>query len=260
MRGSAFVAHAVPQAGFAGAAGASLLGISTFAGLGVFALVSALAIGLLGKRGRHDAMTALTLVFMLGLGALFLSWSHEYASEIYALLFGEVLGVSTNQVLVTAVLGVVTVSAVTALFRPLLLASVMPEVAEARGIKRLGIELAFLVIVAVATTMSVPVVGALLMFSLMVGAPGAARALSADPFGALALSVGISVVIVWVAIAASYETEWPIGFFVGVLGAVFYVAARAYAARHQSRLGRPALGGGTGGLGRPATKMNAAGT
>ena len=114
MRGSAFVAHAVPQAGFAGAAGASLLGISTFAGLGVFALVSALAIGLLGKRGRHDAMTALTLVFMLGLGALFLSWSHENASEIYALLFGEVLGVSTNQVLVTAVLGVVAVSAVTA--------------------------------------------------------------------------------------------------------------------------------------------------
>ena len=78
LRGSAFVAHAVPQAGFAGAAGASLIGVSTFLGLGTFAVISALSIGLLGKRGRHDAMTALTLVFMLGLGALFLSWSEQY--------------------------------------------------------------------------------------------------------------------------------------------------------------------------------------
>jgi zinc/manganese transport system permease protein len=243
LRGSAFVAHAVPQAGFAGAAGASLVGVSTFAGLGVFAVASALAIGVLGKRGRHDAMTALALVFMLGLGALFLSWSSEYASEIYALLFGEVLGVSTNQVLVTAVLGIVSVAAVAALFRPLLLASVMPEVAEARGVRGQRIEMCFLVVVALATTMSVPVVGALLMFSLIVGAPGAAQALSGKPFGALALSVAISVAIVWVAIAASYATDWPIGFFVGVLGAAFYVAARALAGWRRSRVGRAVSAG-----------------
>ncbi|MGA2527783.1 MAG: metal ABC transporter permease [Acidimicrobiales bacterium] len=258
MRGSSFVAHAVPQAGFAGAAGASLVGISTFAGLGVFAVASALAIGLLGRRGRHDAMTALTLVFMLGLGALFLSWSNEYASEIFALLFGEVLGVSTNEVLITAVLGAASVAAVVVLYRPLLLASVVPEVAEARGVRTRRMELCFLVVVAAATTTSVPVVGALLMFSLMVGAPGAARVLSGNPFGALFLSVGISLVIVWVAIAASYETEWPIGFFVGVLGAAFYVAARVYAAWPQSRAGRRAPGSEAGSLARQATKMSSA--
>jgi len=91
LRGSAFVVTR-SQAGFAGAAGASLIGVSTLAGLGTFAVISALSIGFLGKRGRHDAVTALALVFMLGLGALFLSWSEEYASAIYALLFGEVLG------------------------------------------------------------------------------------------------------------------------------------------------------------------------
>src|ERR1700678_3034589 len=96
LRGSAFVAHAIPNGSFAGAAGASLLSISTLIGLGVFSIAGALSIGLLGRRGRHDVATALTLVFMLGLGALFLSFSSEYAPEIYSLLFGEILGISPN--------------------------------------------------------------------------------------------------------------------------------------------------------------------
>ena len=248
LRGSAFVAHAVPQAGFAGAAGAALIGVSTLAGLGTFAVISALSIGLLGKRGRHDAVTALTLVFMLGLGALFLSWSEEYASAIYALLFGEVLGVSSNQVLATAVLGVVCILAVVTLYRPLLLSSVMPEVAEARGVSTQQMELCFLVVVALVTTMSVPVVGALLMFSLMIGAPGTARSFTDKPLAALSLSVGFAVTIVWIAIAASYETDWPVGFFVGVLGAVFFVAGRGWVAWQRSGAlrrnngGRPATG------------------
>lgn len=230
LRGSAFVAHAVPQAGFAGAAGASLIGVSTLAGLGTFAVISALSIGFLGRRGRHDAVTALALVFMLGLGALFLSWSDQYASAIYALLFGEVLGVANNQVLATGVLGAVCILAVVTLYRPLLLSSVMPEVAQARGVRTQRMELCFLVVVALVTTMSVPVVGALLMFSLMIGAPGTARSFTDRPLAALSLSVGLAVTIVWIAIAASYETDWPVGFFVGVLGAVFFVAGRAWMA------------------------------
>jgi zinc/manganese transport system permease protein len=153
-------------------------------------------------------------------------------------LFGEVLGVSSNQVLVTAALALGCVSAVAVLFRPLFLSSVMPEVARARGVRTQTMELCFLVIVALATTMSVPVVGALLMFSLMVGAPGAARVLTSRPLAALGVSVAFSVMIVWIAIAASYETEWPIGFFVGVLGAVFFVAARALASRRHLGLER----------------------
>ncbi|MBV8219002.1 MAG: metal ABC transporter permease, partial [Solirubrobacterales bacterium] len=78
LRGSAFVAHAIPNGAFAGAAGAVLIGADTIVGLGVFSLLGALVIGVLGRRGRRDAVTALVLVMMLGLGGLFLSLSSEY--------------------------------------------------------------------------------------------------------------------------------------------------------------------------------------
>src|SRR5271163_2660893 len=104
LRGSAFVAHAVPSGSFAGAAAASLVGVSTLVGLGVFSLLGALGIGWLGRRGRHDVATALALVTMLALGALFLSFSAEYAPAIYSLLFGEVLGVSSPELVPTTAL------------------------------------------------------------------------------------------------------------------------------------------------------------
>ena len=133
LRGSSFVADAVPQGAFAGAAGASLIGVSTLVGLGVFALIGALGIGWLGRRSRQDVATALALVVMLGLGALFLSLSVEYAPEIYSLLFGEVLGVSTSEVAPVAAIGAVCVAAIIVMYRPLMLSSVLPEVGEARG-------------------------------------------------------------------------------------------------------------------------------
>jgi zinc/manganese transport system permease protein len=229
MRGSSFVAHAVPQSAFAGAAGASLLGISTLYGLGAFALIAALAIGWLGRRGRHDVVTALAVVTMLGLGSLFLSWSTEYAPEIYSLLFGEVLGVSGNEVGVTLILGVAAVAAVAVLYRPLLLSSVAPDIAEAVGVRTFRIELAFLVLVALTATMAVPVVGALLMFALTVGPAAAARSFVASPGPAIGLSVAIALGTVWASIAASYQTNWPVGFFVGTIAAAVFVLGRCWA-------------------------------
>ena len=238
LRGAAFTAHAVPNAAFAGAAGASLLGIDTLLGLGVFSLGGALLIGRLSRRGRHDAVTALTVALLLGLGALFLSWSTEYAPEIYSLLFGEVLGVSTSEVAPVAVLSIVCVAAIIVLYRPLVLASVLPELAEARGIRGYRMEMCFLVVVALATSMSLPVVGALLIFSLMVGPPAAARSFTSRPLLAMALSVIIALATVWTAIAASYVSNWPVGFFVGALGAVSYGTGRGWAAWHRTRAGR----------------------
>ncbi len=238
LRGAAFVADAVPQGAFAGAAGASLLGVSTLAGLGVFALAGALLIGWLSRRGRSDVATALTLVMLLGLGALFLSFTTEYAPEIFALLFGEILGVSPGEVVPVAVGGAACVLAVGVIFRPLLLNSLLPELGTARGIRAGRIDLAFLVIVALATSLTLPVVGALLIFSLMTGPPAAARSLTARPLLALAASAGICVVVVWAALAASYTTNWPVGFFVGVLGAACYAAGRGWSALRGSRAQR----------------------
>jgi zinc/manganese transport system permease protein len=236
MRGSAFVADAVPQGAFAGAAGASLIGVSTLVGLSVFALAGALGIGWLGRRGRHDVATALTLVLMLGLGALFLSFTTQYSAEIFALLFGEILGVSSSEILPVAVLGLVCIAAIAVMYRPLLLSSLAPESGEARGVRAARMELLFLIVVAIATAMTLPVVGALLIFSLMIGPPAAARALTSSPPRAMALSVVIAVALAWAAIAASYETNWPVGFFVGVGGAVCYAAGRGWAAWAGARL------------------------
>jgi zinc/manganese transport system permease protein len=238
LRGSAFVAHAVPNGSFAGAAGANLIGISTLVGLGVFALAGALGIGLLGRRGRHDVATALALVVMLGLGALFLSFSSQYAPEVYSLLFGEVLGVSANEIAPTAGLAVACVAAVALLYRPLLLSSVLAEVGEAQGVSGFAMELCFLVVVALASTLTVPVVGTLLIFSLMIGAPAAARCLTDRPLSAIALSVAIALAIVWAAIAASYTTDYPVGFFVGVASAGVYGLARVWAAWREHRSAR----------------------
>ncbi len=229
LRGSAFVAHAIPNGSFAGAAGASLLGINTLVGLGAFSLLGAMSIGVLGRRGRHDVVTALALVMMLGLGALFLSFSAQYAPEVESLLFGEVLGISANQVAPTAALAVVCVAAIIALYRPLMLSSVLAEVGEARGVSAFAMELCFLAVVALAATMTVPVVGTLLIFSLLIGAPAAARSFTDRPLVAMVLSVAIALVSVWSAIAASYETNYPVGFFVGSAGAVAYALGRIWA-------------------------------
>jgi zinc/manganese transport system permease protein len=240
LRGSAFVADALPTGAFAGAAGASLIGVNTLFGLGAFSLLGALAIGWLGRRGRHDVAVALVLVAMLGLGALFLSFTTEYADEIYSLLFGEVLGIAVNEVAPVAAVSAVCIVAIMVMYRPLLLSTTMPEVGEARGVRAYRVEMAFLVVVALATSVAVPVVGALLIFSLMIGPPAAARAVTSRPFFALVLSAVIAVGTVWVAIAVSYQTNWPIGFFVGAIGAACYAAGRGWVALRSALPRRPA--------------------
>jgi len=240
LRGSAFVADALPTGAFAGAAGASLIGVNTLLGLGVFSLLGALGIGWLGRRGRHDVAVALALVVMLGLGSLFLSFSVEYAPEIYSLLFGEVLGISVNEIAPVAVLGAVCVVAILVMYRPLMLSSVMPELGEARGVRAYRIEMCFLVVLALATSMALPVVGALLIFSLMIGPPAAARSLTDRPLVAMGLSVVIALGTVWAAIAVSYHTNWPVGFFVGTIAAVCYAAGRGWTALRRSRMTRSA--------------------
>jgi zinc/manganese transport system permease protein len=244
LRGAAFPAHAIPNSAFAGAAAANVFGFSALLGLAGFAAASALGIATLGRRGRQDAVTALALVLGLAIGAIFLGRSGEYEPQLYALLFGEVLGVSTTELLPVVLLAVACIIAVAVLYRPLLLSSALPDVAEARGVSTYRIELAFLLVLAAATALTVPVVGALLIFSLMIGPPAAARSFTDRPPVAIAASVGIALMTVWVAIACSYQTNWPIGFFVGAIAAFDFGVGRVWATWRRSRTARSLVSGG----------------
>jgi zinc/manganese transport system permease protein len=230
----------LPLGTFPGAAAANLFGFNDLFGLIAFSGLGALGISQLGRRGRHDVATALCLVTLLGLGTLFLSMTREYSPQVYALLFGEVLGVSAAQILPVAILGALSVGLILLMFRPLLLNSMSPDLGEAHGIPNASIELCFLTVLALATAMALPVVGALLVFSLMVGPAAAARTLTDRPVLAIMVSVGLSLLTVWISIVLSYLSDWPVGFFVGVTGAILYGAGRLrafssprYSARHR---------------------------
>jgi zinc/manganese transport system permease protein len=226
LRGATFAAHALPLGTFPGAAFAGLLGIDPVYGLAVFAAVGVAGILELSRAQRGDVATALTLIFLLGLGTLFLSLSSQYANGVYALLFGEILGVANAAILPVAVISVIVMAGIAVFFRPLLLTAVSPELGAACGVSPRRAELVFLGLIALATVSALPVVGALLVFSLMVGPPSLARSLSNVPVLALCLSAAIALAMVWGAIALSYVTNYPIGFFVGTLAAVSYAVGR----------------------------------
>lgn len=228
MRGAAFAAHAIPNGAFAGAAGANLIGVNPLFGLVTFALVAAFGIGATSRRTKSDVVTALALVMMLALGAAFLATSTEYEPAVNALLFGEILGVSSSEILPVILLAVVCGLGLAVLYRPLLYSSISPELSTARGVNVAVIDTLFLVVVALASALAVPVVGALLTFSLTIGPPAAARLVSDRPNRALLLSVGFSLLTLWAAIASSYLSNLPIGFFVGTLSALVYLVARAW--------------------------------
>lgn len=224
--GASFAAHALPLSAFPGAAAAALFGVNELLGIVVFAALGVAGIGTLGRRGRPEVATALTLVMLLGLGTLFLSMTRAYSQQVYALLFGQVLGIGNNDVIAVAAVSLLAVTAIGLSFRPLMLSAVSPDLADARGLASGGIDLWFLAILALAASVALPVVGALMVFSLMVGPASAARNLAARPETALCLSVAIAVATVWAAVALAYVTDWPVGFFVGVLGALAYATGR----------------------------------
>ena len=241
IRGASFAAHTLPLSAFPGAAAASLLGVDPLVGLLAFSCLAVIGISQLARLGRSDLATALSLVMLLGLGALFLSRTREYFQSVFALLFGEILGISDAQIRLVAILSVVCLGLVALLFRPLLLSSVSEDLCEARGVSRAWMEIAFLGVVGIATSLALPVVGALLVFSLMGGPASAARSFIARPLGAMLLSSVLACLTVWLAIAASYLTDLPIGFFVGGLSAGAYGAGRIWARRTSSSRSATAL-------------------
>jgi zinc/manganese transport system permease protein len=187
--------------------------------------------GVLGKRLRgRDVVIGLVMAASLGLGYLFISLYTGNAQNAYSILFGQIFGITTGAVLITIGTSVIVLAVLTAIFRPLLFASLDEEVAQARGIRVGAIAIGFMLLMALAVSEAVQVSGVLLIFALLV-APGAiAERVARRPGAALAVSGGLAVLITWISLALSYYTPYPVSFYVTSLAFVGYLAARGWTA------------------------------
>ena len=229
LRGSAFAAHALSHIGFAGATGAVVLGVSPLIGLLIFTGGAGAAMGALGGRRLRgqDVTIGIVLAWALGLGVLFLSLYTGNASAAITILFGEILGISTRDVLVTAVAAGITLMALGFLYRPLLFASIDEEVAEAKGVPVQALSIIFMLVLAVAVSEAVQVVGVLLIFSLIVTPAAIAERLVSRPIQALLLSAALALAFTWVGLAIAYYLPYPVSFFITSAAFGAYLAVRA---------------------------------
>lgn len=226
LRGQTFAGHALSHIGFAGATGAALIGVSPLGGLIVFVVAAGTAIGLLGERvSGRDVTIGMVLSVSLGFGLLFLSLTTGHATAATTLLFGNVLAVTPSMLATLAILGVVTLAALGWISRPLVFATLQPELAEAKGVSARAIGTLFLALVALATAQSIQIVGVLLVFTLMVGPPAAAQLLTRRLGFGVALSAVLALAQAWLGIAIAFYTDWPTSFWITALSALVYAGA-----------------------------------
>jgi len=227
LRRSSFAAHAFAEIGFAGAAGAVLLGVNPIFGLLLFSTVSGTGIATLGKRAsERDVEIGSVLAFMLGLGVLFISLYTGYATEAYSILFGEILGISASSVLITLAVSAAIMAVAFFAYRPLLFASLDEDVAEAKGMRMTMLGVLFMVLLAAAVSIAVQVVGVLLIFSLMVTPAAIATRLTRKPMRAVALSVAIALLATWSGLIIAFYEPYPVSFFITAIVFAAYALVR----------------------------------
>ena len=243
LRGQTFAGHALGHVGFAGATGAVLIGVASVWGLVGFTVAAGIGMGMMGERvSDRDVAIGVVLALALGFGLLFLHYYTAFAAQATALLFGNVLAVDRSTIATLIGLSVITLCALAAIMRPLIFASLQPELAEAKGVPLRFVSTAFLAIVALAVSESAQIVGILLVFSLMVGPPATAQRLVTGLWSGMALSAGLALAEAWVGIAVAYQTDWPVSFCIAALSAFAYFLTRGRWWPRRSRVTAGLLG------------------
>ena len=215
VRNTAFAAHALAHIGFPGATGAVLLGVPVTVGLGVFCIGGALVIGALGKKAdEREIATGTVLAAATGLGLFFSSLATKSSSTVTNVLFGNLLAVTHEQLIVFAILVAVLAVTIAAIFRPLLFASVNAEVAEAKGVPVRALSMVFMALLGLAITMAVQAVGTLLLFALVVTPAATAIMLTARPVVAMLVSTVLCLLAVWAGLVLSSIFDLPPSFVV----------------------------------------------
>jgi len=256
LRRQAFASHTLALVGFPGAAGATWLGVSAIWGyygfcVGAALLIAALPHGAAAGRSEESAGIGIIQAFALACGFLFVSLYRGFLNGVNALLFGSFLGITDAQVVVLLVVGAIALAALVVVGRPLLFASVDPDVAGARGLPVRALSVLFLVLLGLTVAAVSQVTGTLLVFALLVMPAATAQALTARPALSLGLSVGLAVAVTWAALTASYYSPYPIGFWVTSFAFAAYVAA---AAAPRVLLARPARSARSARPARPARR------
>ena len=226
LRGQTFASHALAHVGFTGATGAVLVGIAPLWGMVVLTVAAGIGIGALGEKiERRDVAIGMVLALALGLGLLFLHFFTAFATQATAILFGNVLAVDSATLWILLGLAVASLAALAIISRPLIFASLQPELAEAKGVSLRLFSVLFLAIVAVATAECAQIVGVLLVFTLMIGPAAASQALTTRLEAGLLLSCLLALFESWAGITLSFYTDWPSSFWITFLSVSIYLAA-----------------------------------
>ncbi|KAA2266568.1 metal ABC transporter permease [Solihabitans fulvus] len=218
LRRQSFAGHTLAVVGFPGAAGATLLGVAATFGYFAFCVAAALVIAALpfgaGGHGQESAVTGTVQAFALACGFLFVALYKGFLSGMNTMLFGSFLGVTTTQVVVLLVIAAAALAVLTLIGRPLLFASIDPDVAAARGVPVRALSVVFLVLLGCAAAEASQITGTLLVFALLVMPAATAQALTANPRWSLPLTIVIGLAATWLGLGVSYYTSGPLGFYV----------------------------------------------
>jgi zinc/manganese transport system permease protein len=234
-RGMSFAVHGTAELSFTGGAAALLAGVGVEFGAVAGAVVAAVVFGLLGLRQRErDSVIGVVLAFGLGLGVLMLALYPGRASNKFGLLTGSIVAVDTTNLTVLAVVAAIVIGALAVLYRPLLFASTDPDVAIARGVPVRMLSLVFAVMIGLTTALVVPIVGAILVLTVMI-VPGAAAArLTANPVVATVLAVAFAETALLGGIVLSLAPGLPISGYVATIAFLIYVACRVIGRRRRA--------------------------
>jgi zinc/manganese transport system permease protein len=245
VRRQSFAGHTIAVVGFPGAAGATLIGVSALYGYFTFCVGAALLISTVPhSRGRafsqENAVTGTVQTFLLALGFLFVSLYRGDLNGINALLFGNFLGITDSQVLTLLAVAVGALGILATISRPLLFASIDPDVAAARGVPVRRLSLVFLLLLGLAAAEASQITGALLVFALLVMPAATAQRLTPRPLLGGAIAVVLGLAVTWTGLAVAYYSPYPIGFWVTTFAFLAYLAAGLATTRRWGP--RPSLG------------------
>jgi zinc/manganese transport system permease protein len=230
LRRQTFAGHTLSIIAFPGAAAATLAGLPVAVGYFGFCGVGALMLGgIAGSRrslSSESAAIGSLQALALALGFLFVSLYHGVLNGLDSLLFGTFLGITTSQVLVLLAIAAAAVLVVGATARPLIFASVDPDVARAAGVPVLPLGFGFLLVLGLSVAATSQITGALLVFALLVTPAATAHRITSRPALGIALSVAIALAVTWLGLALAYFSVYPVGFYVTSLSFALYVTVR----------------------------------